>query len=355
MHCHLIIPDLLLPDFLGPELPQLPRLPAFETILGRSSHSLLPAQSLEGWLCAAFSVAKQADWPIAPLTLAADGGTPGDIFWLRADPVHLKVMRDQLHLADSATFGLSQLEAEALTDTLNRHFQEDGLIFYPLRPDRWYLRAQDTEALETVALPDAAGKNIDPLLPGGPAGLRWKIIFNEIQMLFHRHQVNAAREEAGQLTINSVWLWGGGRYPTLARPDWAQLWANDSVAHSLASAAGMPSVNLPQSAGAWLESATTQGEHAIVIDRLRGAAQYADFAGWQEALQALEQDWFGPLLAALRNRKLNRLSLTIPQTCGGYAFSLTRSDIWKFWRRIQPVSMFASRALHRSKPRPDAP
>ena len=62
-----------------------------------------PWDAAEGWLCQAFEVDRQRDWPIAPLTLCVDGGEPDLAYWLRADPVHIKVSREGLHLVDSFT------------------------------------------------------------------------------------------------------------------------------------------------------------------------------------------------------------------------------------------------------------
>jgi hypothetical protein len=54
---------------------------------------------------------------------------------MRADPMHLRVDRDSLGLADSSAFEVSREESEALVETLNRHFGPT-MLFYPLRPER---------------------------------------------------------------------------------------------------------------------------------------------------------------------------------------------------------------------------
>src|SRR5512141_1007292 len=101
MHCTLLVPDLLLP----PEPNGTPyrdlHLPALTRLLARGRCTTLGAPGMEAWLCGAFGVERQHDWPVAPLTLAADGGDPGDAYWLRCDPVHLRTQRSQLLLTDS--------------------------------------------------------------------------------------------------------------------------------------------------------------------------------------------------------------------------------------------------------------
>jgi hypothetical protein len=115
------------------------RVPALETLLGRGSHQACPAEGVEAALCEALGITRQQDWPLAPITLVADGGIAGDAYWLRADPVHLRVMRDRIMLAGSESTELSRQEADALTDAIRQHFGAD-LNPLPLHPQRWYLR-----------------------------------------------------------------------------------------------------------------------------------------------------------------------------------------------------------------------
>ena len=39
------------------------------------------------------------------------------------------------------------------------------------------------------------GRDINALLPQGSAARRWRTLMTEVQMLFHAHPVNRAREE----------------------------------------------------------------------------------------------------------------------------------------------------------------
>ena len=327
MHCHLLIPDLLAAD-AARDL----RLPALETLLARSSQQVSPDAGMEAWLCHAFNINRQQDWPIAPITLAADGGNAGGGYWLRADPVHLRINRAQVILADSGTFVISQLEAEQLTDSLNRHFSADGILIYPLRPDRWYLKLAQTPVMHTHSLPAVAGKHIDAYLPQGADGMRWHAVFNEIQMLFHEHPVNQAREARGDLPINSIWLWGGGAKPDNPGSNFTQVWSRDYFSLALAQAAHIPHATLPQSAKEWL-SEKSSGNGLLVIDSLRGAAQYGDILGWREAMQTLEQVWFEPLKVALKRRQIKQLTIHAVGTENTSVFTVLSHDLWKVWRR----------------------
>lgn len=340
MHCHLLIPGLFFPQPPGANVYQELYLPALEMLLSRSRRESSDARDAESWLFQTFGIANSGDRPVAALTLLADGGRPEDHYWLRADPVHLQPERTQLILADSDTLPISQHEALELADSLNRHFAGAGMIFYPLRPNRWYLRLENTPRMETHSLTETAGKDINRYLPFGPDGMRWHSILNEIQMLFHAHPVNEAREARGAMPINSIWLWGGGKLPIVAVNPFNQIWANDPLAEGLALAAGCSCSRLPDGAAAWLEQASGNN-HLVLLDSLQGAVQYGDWLGWQQGLRMLEQTWFTPLYRALRRKKLSRLTI---HAAGDSAatFALAHNDLWKLWRRSRPLAHFAT-------------
>ena len=343
MHCHLLLPDLFWPEREFRDIYRELDTPALERLLarGRRQAEAFEAESAEAWLCGRFSVAKQADWPAAPYCLLADGGAPGKHHWLRADPVHLRLEGNRLVLADSGMFALSRQEAGRLADSLNAHFSADGLVFFPLRPDRWYLRVERAPALQTTALPEAAGRSIDALLPRGADAPLWRARLNDIQMLLHGHAVNEQREAAGQLPVNSVWLWGGGDLPDALRAPFNAVWSGDAFAAGLAQAAQVAAHALPDSAADLLRASANKGVNLILLDRLRSAAHYGDAQGWREALTRLERDWFAPLLQALRQERIGMLSLHAPGPEGALSVETTRGDLRRFWRRVRPLAHYA--------------
>jgi len=312
-------------------------LPALHILLARATAAQGPALDLEEWLCRAFAVDKQQDWPLAALALVADGGSPGNDYWLRADPVHLRVDRSQLVLADSRAFGITQDEANRLTRALNSHFSDAGLVFQARHPERWYLRLEKPPQLQTRALAEVAGKYIDEFLPAGADSIYWHGVCNEIQMVLHEQAVNEAREASGNLPVNSVWLWGGGRLPKIAAKPFAHVWTNECLAKSLALASGAGLSSLPQNAQAWLAQPHAPGVHLVVLDSLRSAAQYRDMERWRENIKELEACWFAPLLSVLQRRELEELILS----SGSWSFAVSRGDLWKLWRRGKALADYA--------------
>jgi len=299
-------------------------LPALQTLLARGTPMRCPDEGTEAALCAALGIARQQDWPLAPITLAADGGG-GEGYWLRADPVHLRVMRDRIVLADSSVFELSPQEADALVATISQHFG-DALNPFPLHPTRWYLQLPHAPQLRTTPLSIASGRDINPLLPQGDDARRLRVLLNELQMLLFEHPVNQAREARGELPVNSLWLWGGGSAPVAPTAEKA-IYTQDEVARALGAFCGAQVHPLP----AQWDASMLKPAAVVLLDDLTLAGQCGDAYGWREAMRALEQNWFVPLLAALRT--LDSAGLQLLDPVNGRGLQLQRTDAWKIWRR----------------------
>ena len=352
MKVHLLIPSLFWPDAAFTAIYGDLPLPSLENLLAKSAdandvHVNDAPQALEPWLCSAFGVERQQDWPVAPITLGIDGNgevkAEGD-YWIRADPVHLHIEHDQILLADSRVFKISSAEAQQLTEVLNRHFSEYGqqISFLPLQPDRWYFRATDMTPAKTHLLSEAANKNIKSLLPFDGNKTAWRSLFNETQMLLHEHAVNQWREARGEPAVNAIWFWGGGVMPKSIASPYTQVWGNELLAGSLALMSGTPHAKLPLDPNA-LFRPPASGHHLVVLDVLHGKAQYEDAYGWRESLKYLEQNWFEPVLHMLRQSVLTQVVITAVGGAKTRNFTVRSGDLRKFWRRQKPFSEFAGR------------
>jgi hypothetical protein len=345
MHCTLLVPDLIgSPDGASAAADGLP-LPVLEKALARARAERGPFVAFEGWLCSAFGVERQQDWPVAPLTLSFDGGDPAAGYWLRADPVHLQLQRDRVALIGSPTLQLTQPEAGEITAALNRQFAPDGLRFEARAPLRWYLRLEQPPALVTETLSAAAGRNVREVLPSGPDAPRWRQILNEIQMLLHALPLNTEREAAGVPAVNSVWLWGGGVDPSAAARSYAAVWSDDALARALALRAGAHGGALPAGGEAWLDTARIRndaGRHLVVLDHCAHAAAYGDMAGWRTAISHIENAWMKPLVSALRKGVLDGLVVAAPCSGACWRFELTRRSLYRLWARQRPLSGYGA-------------
>ena len=301
--------------------------PALQRLLAASRRQAI-ALPLPAVLCREFGLEAQADWPLAALSWLGEGNDPGQSYWMQADPVHLALQRDYFSLSHPAPLALSRPHAEALTAELNRHFAGDALQFHLGRERadgaRWYLRLPGTPDLHTSLPQQVVGQDIRPFLPQGRDAATWRRVANEIQMLLHDHPVNQAREAAGQLPVNSLWFSGGGVLPRMQPLTAMQVFSDLPLATGLARVSDAHHASLPQDAATWMAAA-------------RGGACLLALA----ASDRVEQDWFLPLLRALRGRKIARLELHLEM--GGRTLSarLCWFDLlWRAWCRPQSLSAY---------------
>ncbi len=153
------------------------RRPALELLLARARVQHHDFESAEGWLGRAFGV---EPLPAGALT----AGAPG--FWLRADPVHLRVLRDRVVIVPVG--GLAPEYAATLVATLNEHFAGRHEFRAP-HPDRWAMSSAPA-AIDTPPARSLAGEDLAARLPAPP----WPALLNEIQMALHEHPANEGRE-----------------------------------------------------------------------------------------------------------------------------------------------------------------
>jgi hypothetical protein len=326
MKLTLSIPGLTWLDALdGAEAARDLPLPALETLLGRARLSRRP-QRLSAHLAEPFGLERIAH---AASCAAVDGLDTAGRYWLFADPVNLRIDRDRALLADVGVMRIDADEAAALIAALNAHFADDDWRFHAPTPGRWYVSLPAAPQIEATPLPDVIGENIDEHLPKGHAGLQLGRMLNEIQMLLFSHQVNEAREARGETRVNSVWLWGGGNaaVPAPLLP----LYADPPLCREMARAGGFESDIAPHTFAAWLDLCDGR-DGWVLLDRVLGAAQYRDVWGWREAVAELEQDWFAPLLQALRSGRIRHLTL-LSHGDNGIRADIRRPDLFRFWRR----------------------
>lgn len=344
MNLHLCIPALFWPDNLQTDIYRHLELPALKTILAKGFRTEGTGRTAESWLCEMFNVAKQYDWPVAPITLQLDRGSAESEekkYWLRVDPVHLRIENNHLLLGDSHILNISLKEAISFTDSINELISADGLTLLPLHSDRWYLRRNQTPELQTFLLSEAAGQNINDLLPHGNDSSIWNSRINEIQMLLYDHSLNQAREARGELAINSVWVWGGGVAPQKVHAPYARIWSSHVFVCALAKMGKIPCHALPENAEELLQHSDSSGEQLVFLDNLQSFASYRDAFHWRNELVKIEQNWFVPLLGALKKRQITRLKLTVIGKHSTRNFMLTPRSLWKFWAAVHPLESYS--------------
>jgi hypothetical protein len=317
MHCSLFIPDFFSAGNPAPAN----RLACAETLIAKGRRKRKPPTAPETWLLERFGVSPQRGSAVAPYTLLADGGVPDEHFWMRADPVHLSVGLDGLGF-DGAALELARAEADALAGALNRHFV-DAPAFHALQPERWYIRLPAAPDVDTTPPRAAKGSAIGDKLPSGADATHFRALMNEVQMVLHEHPVNAEREARGAPSVNSVWFWGGGVLEAPRARACSVVLANDPLARGLAQAARIPDRPLPRDGRAMLAALPAEGVALAVLDSPPDLR--------------LERDWFEPLLAALREGRIDMLSLNLAGNTSLLEVETVRSDLRHFWRARKPL------------------
>lgn len=335
MHIELVVPALM-PAQDPARNPVA--TPALELLLARGRRSNGTSGSLETWLCRAFAVEEIPSVPAGALTAYSHGVDPGADCWLRADPVHLRADRSSLLLMPNQAFSITDAEAHGLAAAL-APLLAGKFELHPVRPDQWCLRIRGGTQCDASAKPpvELAGANIDPHLPPR----QWHPLLTELQMALYENPANTAREQRGDPAINSLWLWGAGKLPAAASGPWQSVSADDCVALGLARLAGTRHRAPGAGATEWLVRAPEDGRHLVVLDGLRGAHALGDMDARARHLLELESNWFAPLLAALKSRRIGMLTIHAPEAAA--SFETARGDLGRFWRRPRPLASYSTK------------
>lgn len=153
--------------------------------------------------------------PLAAWLARQDGldGQPGELPIGLLTPTHWSVGAQQVHLQDPDDLQLDEVESRALFAAMAPLFEEAGWTLHWGAPTRWYGRHASLADLRTASLDRVIGRAIDAWMPADEAARALRRLQSEVQMLWFRHPVNAAREARGQPPVNSFWLSGCGHWP----------------------------------------------------------------------------------------------------------------------------------------------
>lgn len=366
MHLTLLISDLIPPPaFIA--RPDLPALPGLQGLLAQGAIKRQPGRFLEEACLHELGLKFIASNPVAALSLLADGGQPGEDMWLRADPVHLHISRDNVQLMDSHVLEPTLEEAQSIVETLNQHLAADGLVIEARDAARWYVKIPHTEMPETTPLWRASGANVFDHLPANTDGkINWRSLQNELQMLLHDHPVNAARLERNELPINGIWFWGGGTFrthapdvkpantghmlqirnnrnllsppavkgPAKAEHPYKLMLAKLALARGLAINNKLAVSALPTS---FAQMPLASTHNFVVLHQPTRALRANQRHEWMIAVQAIDTDWLMPLKSALMDRTIESLTLMLPNEAATLRVNIVQPQPWEFWKIIKPI------------------
>jgi len=382
----LLVPDLLVPRHVAHEVLADLKLPALQALmaqarpLAREPEAAVAAAGGDAqfsrpasrWLARRFGIegatavadvpaaGRNAKSPALPnplpeaaLRMTALGIDPGDRQWWCVEPCAFTAATDHVVLATLRP-GLTADESAALAAAIAPSLDPIGAELLRPTPDDWFLHWPALDGLRAAEPLRALGRNIDIWGARGPSGeydpvaRQWRRLQNEIQMSWFGHAVLAAREARGAAAVNGLWLHGGGSLAGIG----ALL--GDRAGHSAAAtrskAAGYGSAPgavaaradqlglraLMQLHGAANIARNADADALVLLDELEVPAAREDWAGWRDAIEALERDWFAPLLASGRRFELIACSEQDWREFGAGAVAG-----WKFWRRKTLIDTLA--------------
>ncbi len=244
--------------------------------------------------------------------------------------MHLRAELDHAVLTPCVDLEITEHESISLCDALNKHFAVDGLSFFRLNKEQWFVSSKNKITVETTPLVDAIGRNVNFILPKGDDSSQWKQRLNEVQMLMHTHAVNEKRENTNRQIINSLWLYGSGGLPQAGEAV-SSICSNDDLYDGLSRHLHCTYSKVPASVGLYQDYLLEQGEDAINLlhlSELEGLTNYTDVSMWLEKLTEIVDDWVYPLIKFCNK---DNIKVTL-YPCNGSKYQFDKFDSFKFWR-----------------------
>ncbi|SFU62715.1 hypothetical protein [Pseudoduganella namucuonensis] len=331
----LVLPFALTPPELANDLARAMQTPALSMLLSRNNESapvvtvaearLLPH---EAWLARAHGAAGPDEAPFAHAVMRGLGLPDREGWWFVVQPVHVQLARTHLTMADPRHLRLEDADSRALFDLVQPYFDEVGKPLLYGSANLWFMRADDWRELRTASPDAAAGENLADWMPDGPTKRDFRKLQNEVQMLWHEHPVNEARQQGGLQPVNSFWLWAGAEDGTAGAlsgngplfvagcPEWLETLAP-------------PERRAPTAASMLAQS----GDATVMLGDLIAPGKGGDWSPWLMHMQRIEQEWLAPLLEALKSGRLASLKLVLTNRTTLAEFTITKGSLRKFWRK----------------------
>ena len=323
----LVLPFALPPPALAPDLARALQAPAFASLISRSASwqhtaSTPSARALphELWLAQALDL----DGGLAAAAMHGFGLDAGDGTWFIINPAHIQIARNQLTMSDLRHLQLADADARALFDIAKPYFDEVGQTLLYGDAATWFMRADAWASLQTTSPDAATGLNLTDWLPTGERALAYRKLQNEVQMLWHEHPVNTAREARKLAPVNSFWPWSPS---TRARTQAATPLATIDAPGWLTALASAPKAALPGAID------TASSDTIVYCGSLAGPAIAEDWGSWLAQMQQLETTLFAPALAAVKNGRVGKLSMVLDDRAGLVETSTTAMAQRAFWRK----------------------
>jgi hypothetical protein len=328
-HITLVLPFALpLPEF-APDLIRAMNTPALALLLSRTSSATRArtaehthALPHETWLVRALGLGEAGRVDVAVAAMRGFGLEPEGGTWYIVSPGHIQIARTHLTMADTRQVPLADDDSRALFATAAELCESIGHALRYGDAQTWFLRADDWAGFETATPDTVVNMDLTDFMPKGQSALSYRRLQNEVQMAWHAHPVNAAREAQRLPIVNAFWMWGAGR----TAPAPVQPLASVSVPGWLG-ALGDQRLDTLKGLADLLST-----DRTLVVGPLAEAAQAADWGVWLQVMGQLEETLFAPLLAAVKAGRVTKLTLVLSSREGLLETTTSALAQRKFWR-----------------------
>lgn len=328
-HITLVLPFALpLPEF-APDLIRALQTPALSALLSRTSRlertaggDRAHALPHESWLARELGLDAGGRPAFASAAMRGFGLDPAGGRWHVVTPAHIQIARSHLMMADTRQVALDDADGRALFEAASSLCEEIG---HPLRygdAHTWFLRADDW-TFDTASPDTVANMDLTDFMPRGAAAQAFRRLQNEVQMAWHAHPVNAAREARRLPVVNAFWVWGAAS----PAPDSLTPLATHAVPGWLAALGAQRLDSLAR-----LNEVLAR-DSLLVAGNLGEAGLASDWNGWLQGMQQLEATLFAPLLAAVKDGRVTSLRMVLSSREGLLEATTSAMAQRKFWRQ----------------------
>ncbi len=331
MSCTLYYPGLLGPAvpleaLPAQDWPATEQLPCLTRLFSVSQLQALDKTSIEARILHGVGLAFESETALPVAKLRAQRcGLQTEAMWC-LDPVHVQIDQDEAVLVANEGIELSAHEAQHLIEDLNQHLAQDGLRIHYYQPHQWLLEGDF--ALTTQSIYDVMQQRLQSYQPQGQDASRWQALLNELQMLLYTHSVNEQRELRQEPTVNSLWLWGGGRdyqYEKIVDV----VYSNDHFVQEISDACDIRYQVLPEKLDASLLASAPDQTHLMVLTEQMTAIKQNDVFAWFDYLSDFENRFIAPLFDMLKQDRLDHLTIYSDTI----SLQLTKKRLTSWWRR----------------------
>ena len=332
------------PGLLGPYTGQedwqasdWPELSLLQKLLTRADRVKKVSSSQNDYemLFSYFNIAAtENDFPLAALSLLAEGHVPGNDCWMRLDPVCLHADRTEAILIAHEELLLVDDEADALQESIRPLLEEWSVQLIKTNSHHWYARLPENISLSTTPIIEAKGLGISRLMPLGKDQIKWHGLMNEVQMLWHTHPVNLERQESGDLQASSVWMWGCGNLAELSEPTFTMVYCDDLVTTGLAKHNNMSFSGLDD-----IFNNNLKGNNFVCNLSWRELQRKNDPQNWFQALDKWQAEFLQPLFKSVLKNKKQKVLFDFG---GDIVYQFEARHLRRWWRRTRSLQSLAN-------------